>query len=258
MDCHLWPYSNLHGLNLDWILDVVKKYSCKVEQLSAEVASWNQKLQAMDAAHRKLISDTDKANRQWTLQQLNQAVLNLEAEITNYVSLLRQAIQNGDNQVKAWVSVELQKMYNLLPTYTNIKVVNPISGMQDTLQHTLDDLYYFLRYGGITCSQYLRAGLTCDEYKSLNMSCTTYALYSKWIIWKRKKPLNQKVYMPDPWSGEWKPVTYVVTELAALHREEGPTVDEYNAFDLTCNEYTAKNISAYEYAWNGKVLLGGN
>lgn len=256
----IWPYTNLHDLNLDWILEEVRKLHKRVDELTKQVNSFTNELEECRKQMVDLINSTDAKNRAWTIQLLEEKIKNLENEITKdiatIVQLLSTAITNGDANIKAWVSVELQKMYNLLPRYQETHVINPVSGLQDTLQNTLNDLFSWLRYGGPTALEYAMAQLTADEYAALDITAKQYALYGKWILRRNRRNHNLWHVMPNPWTGEWAPISLVVNELAALHRVNGPTAAEYEAYNLTAHQYLDYYITATEYAWDGKNILG--
>lgn len=62
-------------------------------------------------------------------------------------------------------------------------------------------------------------------------------------------------YMYSPFTGEYVPITTVITELASFHLQDALTAAEYDALDLTATYYDSKLLTAIQYDASGKTLL---
>lgn len=63
------------------------------------------------------------------------------------------------------------------------------------------------------------------------------------------------IYMFSPFTGQYEPITQVITELSQFHLEDALTAAEYDALDMTASYYDAKVLTAYQYDSSGKILL---
>lgn len=71
-----------------------------------------------------------------------------------------------------------------------------------------------------------------------------------------KKLLRNELYMNSPFTGYVEPLADVILSIVQVLRGSlGITADRYDALGLDCDEYGAKNITAYDYDWNGLALL---
>lgn len=62
-------------------------------------------------------------------------------------------------------------------------------------------------------------------------------------------------YMFSPFTGEFVPITEIITELAYFHLENALTAQEYDALAITAQAYDNKALTAIEYDASGKQLL---
>lgn len=84
--------------------------------------------------------------------------------------------------------------------------------------------------------------IVADNYEELNERVTV--LENSSII-----------YMFSPFTGQYEPITQVITELSQFHLEDALTAAEYDALDMTASYYDAKVLTAYQYDSSGKILL---
>lgn len=62
--------------------------------------------------------------------------------------------------------------------------------------------------------------------------------------------------MINPITGEYEDVRNVVDDIVSyFHTQDSLTAQEYDTLDLTAGYYDGKQISAYDYDFNGKTLL---
>lgn len=259
----IYPYTDLHNINLGWVLKTVKWCEKRVKDLTAQLEELDKKVDSNYNDLKGLIASTDQANRSWTANQISKQIELLNAELSAAIAQLQVALtvgyKKGDAHLAAWLTVELQKLYESIPKLSCCTVVNPVTGQQSSIQQAINDLWQTLRYGGLTATEYALWGLTADEYAAKGMTAGQYALYARFPWKKDLNLIRQRGKMPDPVSGEWTPVWRVVNWLSSLHRINGPTADEYAALGLRAEEYKNYNLTAYEYAWEGipKLYLEG-
>lgn len=136
--------------------------------------------------------DDEKASKvqlEYEISYVNQTISDLKSELKNDVSSLELKMKNSllkleldfDNKLKAHMGYfrialkaqmkEVQKMLDDLPD--SITVTNPVTGVPDTLNNVLYQLYWEFNQCP-TCEEYYYYNLTCQEYRDLNITCKEY------------------------------------------------------------------------------------
>lgn len=62
-------------------------------------------------------------------------------------------------------------------------------------------------------------------------------------------------YMYSPFTGEFVPITDIITQLAQFHLADALTAAEYDALDMTAQAYDTKQLTAIQYDATGRNLL---
>lgn len=181
-------------------------------------------------------------------------ILRLKTDITTQVSLqlsfLRRLIDEHDKNVLSIVDSKLIEFLGKIPTGTQL-VINPTSGTIDTLQATLYNMYDYYRVDGLTAQEYDVLELTAVEYDEQGLTAYKYDFYSA-----RHLEIDDRFYMYDPFNGSIKLISRVVDELADLHKGDSAfNAEEYDALEMTTETYDRKELTAYGYDWQGKLLL---
>lgn len=163
-------------------------------------------------------------------------------------------IDEHNEDIKIWVQLTLDKFLADLPE-GGLIVINPITGVLDTLQNALNALANACKFGALNCEEWDGLHLTVDQFDGKML--TAYQ-----IDWESKTILlpNKWAYMYSPFTGEWVTIASVVDRLADYHKtvvpEDGAlTAAEYDSADLTAQAYDDLNLTAYEYDWHGKQYI---
>lgn len=143
------------------------------------------------------------------------------------------------------VNQKLEEFVNRLGDETIIN--NPVYNKVDSLKNTLNDMYAGVRQTGITAYEYANLRLTATKYKAYNVTAFNYATAAR-FIWHK---LIYGVYSAI--TGVFTSVQQAMNDLSQQLRVNGLTANEYNALSLTASAYTAKNWTAYQYAWSSKI-----
>lgn len=187
---HKYPYSNLHELNLDWLIDQTKELMAKTAYLEEEFS----KIVIVTEEHiQDMINDSIAENNiilAANLQAMHDQITN---EYVNYVT--NRIIQ--------------------LTTYIDNQ-----------------DIHY----------DYLAQG------------------YASQALLDAKQYTDDKVMdytmMINPITGEYEDVRNVVDDIVSyFHTENALTAGEYDALDLDADYYDNKQLTAYDYDFNGKLRL---
>lgn len=141
------------------------------------------------------------------------------------------------------IYAEIDRVVKLLP------VKNPYAaGYLSSIQEYIDDAFEASRSHPITANDYDNAGLTCIQFANLNLTALEYDNHASTYITPYK--------LFSPFSGERKLPQEIVNEIATYLRGDlTVTCAEFAAYDLTAEEYDAKEISAYNFDWNAKQYL---
>ena len=189
--------------------------------------------------------------KNYTDEEIAKLNLSLLQYINTQIQKLKEYSDVQDILLKNYIDEEILKLYKEIEEISTkgIRVYNPTTGEYDYLQNTLNDLYTYLRYYGITANEFDSLGLTALNYDNKLITAREFDLYSKEILM-----INWCCKMYSPITGEIEPISKVINELASLHKTE-ITAKEFDNLDLTAQEFDDKNISAYDFDWNGKTLL---
>lgn len=176
-----FPYTNLHDLNLDWILKEVDRVRTAVDTWSTEV---------LDAA--KKYTDENVAAE---AERANQAILELkqstETAIRDFQNVVNGTLENFQQQLTQFDG-ELDSNLAAARGYTNaqiaqnneflmeeiskglidLKVLNLFTGTYVTVQEMFDYLSSFHLTGAISIAQVANAQRTVTTVVGYNASCT--------------------------------------------------------------------------------------
>lgn len=167
---------------------------------------------------------------------------------TKILSIIDTVNKNNEifyNYLITIVNQKLEEFVNRLGDETIIN--NPVYNKMDSLKNTLNDMYTGVRQTGITAYEYANLRLTATKYKAYNVTAFNYATAAR-FIW------HKLIYgMYSTITGVFTSVQQATNELSQQLRVNGLTANEYNALSLTASAYTAKNWTAYQYAWSSKT-----
>lgn len=189
-------------------------------------------------------------------RSVNGKINNLESQYAQFtqeindkiINLIDTVDKNNEvfyNYIIMVVNQKLSEVVNRLGDETIIN--NPVYNKMDSLKNTLNDMYAGVRQTGITAYEYAKLGLTATKYKAYNVTAFNYATAAR-FIWHK---LIYGAYSAI--TGVFTSVQQAMNELTQQLRTNGLTASEYKALDLTADGYTAKNWTAYNYAWNSKT-----
>ena len=187
---HKYPYSNLHELNLDWLIDQTKESMARIRTLEDQMA--------------EIVIVTKD-----------------QIEI-----MIAQAI--AENNIK--IASDLQALHNDITneyqSYVNGRI------MQLTAYINNQDVHY----DELAQAYAAQAKLDANTYTDT-------------------KVLNYTM-MINPITGQYEDVRDVVDDIVSyFHTENALTASEYDALDISADYYDNKQLTAYDYDFNGKLRL---
>ena len=197
-------------------------------------------------------------------ETVDRLIREFRAIISAEIERITELYNSFEAEMKQYVEDTVNELIQNIPDLTNIYVVSPASGKLMKVQDALNEVFDFHLYYALTCDEFNSLGLTINECNSLMvnsiprgftihewlhdakkllMNILPVAKIEKWLEphsiergyltgikdWLYKNvDLNASMW---EWSG-----TFTCNELASL----GLTIDELNAYNITCADYILK------------------
>lgn len=183
------------------------------------------------------------------ISKLNTSLLQY---IEEQITVIRNYIDSQDSIIMNYIDEQILKVEEQINDIAKngIKVYNPVTGKYEYLQGTLDDLYGYLRYEGLTAIEYDTLGLTAESYDTKNLTARQYDLYGKKYL-----TYDERYYMISPFTGKYTKIVDVINQLANFHKSNPISAEEYDSLELTAQNYDEKEITAYNYDFTAKSIL---
>lgn len=185
-----YPYTDFHELNIDWLLETVKKHSSSIAELQELVAELKKMTpEEVQAMIDNSIMLNNQEIRSWladlhiTIDNETQAKLDaLDASLRNYIN---SQDQYYDNYAQAYAANALIQAEE----YADSKLVNanymysPITGQYEDVRVVVQEIISF--YHGdeiLTASEYDALDLTATAYDAYQLTAQEYDLQGKTLL----------------------------------------------------------------------------
>lgn len=210
------PYTNLHNLNLDWIikkiqefeqrLEAIEDYGEEIADLQAAVAnlrvsletlkrSVNNSVTALNARCTGLEDEQDKIKL--SIQQLYvnvaEDIADIESQFDAINAALRAIRTYNDssnsvvlNQAKEYTREKVRELLEYFSDPQSIYVTNPWNNQIVTIQQMINYLYDLLHFAGMTAQEFDDLGLTAAEFDAIGLTAEEFDNYGRWAIFFRK------------------------------------------------------------------------
>ena len=106
-----WPQTNVHELNLDWMLNKIKELSAQLETNLEPVYDAIAKGDSNTLASAKNYADSVGDS---SINHTNDLVADLADQLSNAISNIYQSISSGDLSTLSYVNSEVLKIYDEL------------------------------------------------------------------------------------------------------------------------------------------------
>lgn len=184
---HRYPYSNLHELNLDWLIDQTKESMARIKTLEDQMAEivivTKDQIEIM-------INDAIAANNIILAANLQAMHDQITTEYINYVTdrinQLTIYIDNQDvyyNGLAQGYAAQAQANAN---AYTDDKIlnytmmINPITGQYEDVRNVVNDIVmYFHTENSLTAGEYDALDLTAEDYDAYDLTAYDYDFNGK-------------------------------------------------------------------------------
>lgn len=182
-------------------------------------------------------SDFHELNLDWLIKQtklLNDQVKVLQEEISQIEVMTEEQIRAMINSAIATNNIELYNSMTALKNQITADYISYVTAQINSLRIYIDnqDVYY-----DNLAQSYADTALT-DAKAYTDQSVLDYTM------------------MINPITGEYEDVRNVVEDIVDyFHTNDSLTAGEYDALDLDAETYDLKELTAYDYDFNGKNLL---
>lgn len=226
MNWNLYPYTNIHELNLDWILDEIKKfreeleqiedYGDRITQLEVETDNLERDLSALsnNLESFKRSAESTHENLQRQIRDNNNNIISLKSYVLNFEDRNKDEHKDFDRRINNLV----QNYAIILQDLARIRVL-----IADGDERTL-----------IVAKDY--ADLLLEEFK-------------------REFPKLYDLYVFSPITGQIVTVQEALNELYEAYRFYAITAKDFDELGWTAEELDRKGLTALELDTNSKALL---
>lgn len=182
-----YPYTNMHELNLDWIIRKIRELTEYVETIQGNILE-----------QAKAYTDEELAGYQEQLTayqaQVNNRIARFEDTVNNMLTIQDSKIRAFDRKIddaiigvnaRTDTAIEQNNEYimeQISQGIIDVKVVNYFTGALVTIQEMFDYLAHFHLNDAISYAELAAASKTYNELIAYNMTYTTLANSGKTII----------------------------------------------------------------------------
>lgn len=277
-----YPYRNITDLNLDYILNTMKRLSSEVasvleewnehkadyantvhrlEVVENEIATFESEVNAaFDAYAARLSAETDAKidaiDRKTTAAiteltvEMRGAISSLRADVARQINSMYYAMEHNNELIFARVANELQEFLDNLPDYSTLMVFNPVRGYRTSIQSAINDLYSYALVNAITAIEFDNLVITAQDFDDLALTPHEFDRNGRDLLGVK----DPKLYMYDPWTGKYVLIKSVVEKLVVLHQNGIKAVD-FDALSITADDFDNMLIDAYNFDWDGATIF---
>ena len=225
----------------------------EVAELEAEVENFRQEIAdavkaGIDAAMVEYDAKIVTINER--IDNTNTRVDNLQTLVNDFADIAK---AYTDSKVAALselffaITSDLQAQIDALQ-WELPEVYNLVKGYKTDLVTCLYDIYDACRDHAMTAQEYDVYGLTATEWDDLNFTAFEYDTQSKerLILTKYR----------NPFTGEMDELQDIIDALAQATTTEAITAADYDAAELTAEEFNALNLTAHMYDYHAAEYIG--
>lgn len=205
----------------------------------------NERLTNLENEFNNLENDIYNYINQEFLKQYNELLL----MINNQFQDIKDGLEADLIILKQYVDEQDKDLQNQIDNIVigKIEVYNPVNGKIENIQKVINDIYGYLRYGAITCTEFDVSGITAQEFDNLNLTASEFDLNGKNYIGNYNKYLNLA-------TGSYEDLQSILNTLFGFH-QIGITVTSFESLELTCDNFDNKEITAYQFDFESPLVV---
>lgn len=187
---HKYPYSNLHELNLDWLIDETRKLIAEMQIVQEtlaqiEVLTEDQIKALINSAI--ATNNIELYNRM--LDYYNQVTNEYKSYCNSQIAQLKIYVDNQDvyydNLAKSYAdnAVVQSKAYTDSQVLNYTMMINPITGQYEDVRNVVNDIVmYFHTENSLTAGEYDALDMTAAYYDAKDISAYDYDYNAKNLL----------------------------------------------------------------------------
>lgn len=222
----------------DYFNIIDKKITDAINQINQLIDEIQKRLDETE----QYVDDQLAQQKIWVEQQLN----DIKSFVNNQLNSLRDYVDSKDNLIYLYIDEQIQKVIDMIPEITSIMVTNPITGVIEPIQDTLNYLTWVFKYFAYTAADFDREARTADYLDGLKYSAWKWDIYG--LKYVRE---DSRFLMRSPVTGEIVCYKEIIYWLASLHTVSSLTAQAYDDLQLTATAFEALNLTAYRYDFYG-------
>lgn len=191
-----WPYVNFHELNLNMILQEMKRISDEMEVIKTWHDDYQDELEHLEEIYGDLVNKYNDLEQDFNafVQQINTDFEELEtdliARINREMNDVRNEMQLFENQVnyrldgmQAQITALDRKIDNAIEHLAdNLKIINPFTGELEPISDVINTLAAFHMEDAITAGDYDALQLTAGYYDGLQLTAYQYDVQARQFL----------------------------------------------------------------------------
>ena len=191
-----YPWSNIHELNLEWLIKNMRLILTEIEKLDALQKEFLETTKYLNDELDKISANIDRIDKLYAdfVDEVNERFTELKAELLTDFESLRNAINAQfillENNVNdeldefradmADMEITLYNTINNLPSV--VEMINPYTGEMDSLQNIIYAIAGADKTDSLTASEYDALALTANAYDAYNITAYNYDWHGKTIL----------------------------------------------------------------------------
>ena len=239
--------------------DLVEKIEKEFEEVMAEVNDLKHEVETfreqiaeavkegIDAA--MVVYDAKIVNLNERVDATNERVDNLATLISDFSDIAKAYTDSKVTSLSELffaITSDLQEQIDDLQ-WTLPEVYNLVKGEKTDLVTLIYDVYDACRDHALTAEEYDQLGLTAKQWDDLGYTAIEYDTQAK-----ERLLLNQ---YRNPFTGQRDTLQNIIDMLAQATTDQAITAAEYDAAELTAEEFNALNLTAYLYDFYAKQFI---
>ena len=187
---NIYPYQNINDLNLDYLLNRIKKIEDQIQgikdEIEAEIFAWVQEqLAPYENKLNKLIKEVNDLSEEVddTLVAYDQRITDVENAVNDFIAEVQRQLIEQANALSDLMDLKIENnnitlMAEITENVGDLFVVlNPFTGTTVTIQQMIDYLAAFHIVDGIDYDTMNTRALTYNAFNALSMTYTDLVLH---------------------------------------------------------------------------------
>ena len=268
---NLYPYTDFHEANLDYLLTKYREFDSRLSELVSDFAQVeadfetlsrevNNLLNTMEAEIRRAIEEYLPTAMAPYINQINAAIAEIEAMRKlmagweEQLRLIRSEYSTADNNLQIdYISRIANLRFEMIQQIIRLdnriddlefelpEIYNLVKGYKTNIAYVIYDVYDACRYMAYTAAQYANAGLTAQEFDNLQREALDLDLNGYLILYPPKQCLN-------PLTGVRADICTILQDLALFASVRTWTAYDWDSVWLQdCDTIDALDITAFNF-----------